>query len=241
MAPMRFSASTADRLMTCPGSANLELAIPGYVEPERNETGRKGQGKIIHDLMARMAALPVRDLEKMQEALAFLADLRRKRRFKLDIEEKVVADWLPSKPHTTPDLVAYLQDEIHIVDWKTGAIEVEAFENQQMMFYARTVCHLAPRAKGVWLHIVQPWAPSGVSSWFCDTNRLAQFTADAIAADQKITAKDLTLVPSDACTFCPANPHSRGDKGTKMCPKMMQILYPVDSNLNSDEDEILSL
>ena len=117
---------------------------------------------------------------------------------------------------------------------------MEASENVQMMFYARTVCHLAPKAKGVWLHIVQPWAASGVSSWFCDTNRLAQFTADAIATDQKITAHDLMLVPSVACTFCPANPHSRGDKGSKMCPKMMQLLYPLDP-LATDEDEILSL
>ena len=240
MPPMRFSASSADRLMTCPGSANLEEAIPGFVPPEKNENGRKGQGKIIHDLMAQIGELPIRDVEKMLEAIQFLATLRRKRRFKLLIEEKMEAVWLSSKPSTTPDLVAYVQDEIHIVDWKTGGVEVEASENAQMMFYARTACHLAPKAKGVWLHIVQPWAPSGVSSWFCDTNRLAQFTADAIATDQKITAHDLTLVPSDACTFCPANPHSRGDKGSKMCPKMMQLLYPLDP-LATDEDEILSL
>ena len=75
MPPMRFSASSADRLMTCPGSANLEEAIPEFVPPEKNENGRKGQGKIIHDLMAQIGELPIRDVEKMLEAIQFLATL----------------------------------------------------------------------------------------------------------------------------------------------------------------------
>ena len=130
-----------------------------------------------------------------------------------------------------------MQDEIHVIDWKTGAIQVDAYENEQMMFYARTHAHLAPKAKGAWLHIVQPWAKGGSSSWFCDANRLAKFTVDALAAEQKIANGDLSLHPSDNCTFCPANPHSRGDKGTRMCPSMMQMLYPMQV----DEDEILNL
>ena len=50
-------------------------------------------------------------------------------------------------------------------------------------------------------------------------------------------AGDTTLVPNDHCTFCPANPHSRGDKGSPLCPPMMQKLYPFDV----DEDAILAL
>lgn len=223
--------------MACPGSADLEAAIPGFKSPEKNEKGRKGQGHRIHDLLASVITLPLRDVEKMVEALDFVAKLRRTRRFKVLAEEPAVAEWLVSKPTTTVDLVLYVQDEIHIIDWKTGAIQVDAYENEQMMFYARTHAHLAPKAKGVWLHIVQPWAKGGNSSWFCDTNRLAKFTADALAAEQKIANGDLTLHPSDNCTFCPANPHSRGDKGTKMCPSLMLMLYPM----TVDEDAILNL
>ena len=181
--------------------------------------------------------MPLRDVEKMVEALDFVAKLRRTRRFNVLAEEPAIAEWLVSKPTTTVDLVLHLQDEIHIIDWKTGVIQVDAYENAQMMFYGRTHAHLAPRAKGVWLHIVQPWAKGGNSSWFCDTNRLAKFTVDALAAEQKIANGDLSLHPSDNCTFCPANPHSRGDKGTRMCPAMMQMLYPMEV----DEDEILNL
>ena len=181
--------------------------------------------------------MPLRDVEKMIVALDYVAKLRRTRRFNVLAEEPAVAEWLVSKPTTTVDLVLYVQDEIHVIDWKTGAIQVDAYENEQMMYYARTHAHLAPKAKGVWLHIVQPWAKGGNSSWFCDTNRLAKFTVDALAAEQKIANGDLALHPSDNCTFCPANPHSRGDKGTRMCPAMMQMLYPMQVN----EDEILNL
>lgn len=223
--------------MACPGSADLEAAIPGFEPPEKNENGRKGEGHRIHDLLANIITMPLRDVEKMIAALDFVAKLRRARRFKVLAEEPAVAEWLVSKPTTTVDLVLYVQDEIHVIDWKTGAIQVDAYENEQMMYYARTHVHLAPKAKGVWLHIVQPWAKGGNSSWFCDANRLAKFTVDALAAEQKIANGDLSLHPSDSCTFCPANPHSRGDKGTRMCPSMMQMLYPM----TVDEDAILNL
>ena len=223
--------------MVCPGSADLEAAIPGFEPPEKNENGRKGEGHRIHDLLANIITMPLRDVEKMIAALDFVAKLRRTRRFNVLAEEPAVAEWLVSKPTTTVDLVLYVQDEIHVIDWKTGAIQVDAYENEQMMYYARTHAHLAPKAKGVWLHIVQPWAKGGSSSWFCDANRLAKFTVDALAAEQKIANGDLSLHPSDSCTFCPANPHSRGDKGTRMCPSMMQMLYPMQV----DEDEILNL
>jgi hypothetical protein len=38
--------------MSCPGSANLELAIKGYVEPERDDAaGAKGVGTVLHAFM----------------------------------------------------------------------------------------------------------------------------------------------------------------------------------------------
>ena len=92
------------------------------------------------------------------------------------------------------------------------------------------------KAKGVTLHIVQPWA-GGSYSWFVDTLMLKQFMVDAQAAEAAIAGGDVTFSPSDHCQFCPANPHSRGLKGTQMCPAMMRMLYPP----TVDEDEILGL
>ena len=60
----------------------------------------------------------------------------------------MVAEWLPSKPGTTADLVLYVADEIHVIDLKTGKIPVLVYDNQQLLFYAATYGHLAPKAKG---------------------------------------------------------------------------------------------
>ena len=76
---MRFSASSAARLMACPGSADLEAAIPGFEPPEKNENGRKGEGQRIHELLANIITMPLRDVEKMVEALDYVAQLRRTR------------------------------------------------------------------------------------------------------------------------------------------------------------------
>ena len=150
-------------------------------------------------------------------------------------EATATADWLASKPLTTVDLILYVQDEIHVIDYKTGKIPVDVIGNNQLLFYAATFAHLAPKAKGVHLHIVQPWADN-IASWYCETDRLATFIADARAADDRVTNKVAQFGPSDHCKFCPANPHSRGDKGKPFCPTMMNLLYPQVI----DEDEILN-
>ena len=235
----RFSASSAAQLMACPGSANLELSIPGFVEPERDEdAGRKAVGRDMHQVLEKAAKFKPKDMAGLAAAMLYVAELRQTRRFKILTEETVVADWLPSKPNTTADVVLYVQDELHIVDYKTGKIAVDAVENEQLMFYAMCYQHLAPRATGVTLHIVQPFSSEGNSVWFVSAARLAQFANDAIKTDEKILALDTTLGPSDHCTFCPANPHSRGDKGRPFCPVMMNLLYP---KVDLDEDEILNL
>lgn len=237
MAPKRFSASSASQFMACPGSANLELAIPGFVMPEVDDTkGARGKGTMLHEYFALVGQLKVSDLNKVVQALQYVVDLRSTRRFKVLIEETVTADWLDSKPTTTVDLVLYTQDELHIIDYKAGVIPVLPERNEQLMFYAACFSHLAPKAKEATLHVIQPWAPDGINSWVCSENDLEVFIQDAQAADRRITNVDLTLVPSDNCTFCPANPHSRGDKGRPLCPVMMNKLYPYVV----DEEEILN-
>ena len=234
----RFSASAAAQLMACPGSANLDVAIPGFVEPVRDEEkGAKAKGRNLHYYLEQTSNLPAKDLEALAVAMQYMADLRRRRRFKVLTEHEATADWLVSKPTTTPDVVLYTTDELHIVDYKSGAIPVTPIENEQLMFLAVTFAHLAPKAKSAHLHIIQPWAPSGCQEWEISTNDLADFMLRAQDAERKILAKSTQLNPSDHCTFCPANPHSRGDKGNKFCPPMLQLLYPS----NVDEAAILAL
>lgn len=236
----RLSASVAGRHMACHASAQLELAIPNFtIPPVDKMAGAKGKGTRYHKILEDMNGLPLSDFKHMLALLQYVADLRSKRRFKVLTEHQMTAEWLDSKPGTTADLILYTQDEIHVLDPKTGMIPVEVVENEQLLYYAACAAVLAPKAKGVHLHILQPWADN-MDSWFADTNRIKKFMDDSLAAERAIAAGSVTFGPTDKhCTFCPANPHKRGDgKGHPLCPAMLQILYP---NRGADEDAILSL
>jgi len=223
---VRFSASSAARLMACPASADLESAIPGWIAPvvDRNK-GAKGKGTLIHKAFDITDGWSTSDLRQYVRALEYYLSVKETRRFKEMSEVTFEATWLQSKPNTTVDRVLYLSDELHIFDWKTGVIPVDVQDNEQLLFYAACAISLAPNAKGVWLHIVQPWA-NNMEAVFVTVKELAQFMNDARAAEAKILAGDHTFGPSDHCKFCPANPHSRVEKASPYCPAMMDILYP---------------
>lgn len=233
---LRFSASVAGMVMSCPASANLDVAIPGYQPPEVEATKASVAGTRLHEVLEPLHELSLPDLRAVTQVLDYMLELRETRRFKVLVEQEVQAAWLNDTSKTTADVVLYVQDEIHIVDTKMGKIHVEVVENAQLLFYAASYAALAPKAKGVTVHILQPGAKN-FASWYVTADRLAEFMDEARVADQKIKAKDTTFGPSDHCTFCPANPHGRGAKSTVFCPAMVQILYPPILN----EDEILDL
>ena len=234
---VRFSASVASRLISCPASANLETSIPGWEEPTvDHEAGAKGKGTALHKILQDTSEVSAKDLRFLAQALEYVADVKQQRRFHVMAEATVEADWLQSKPRTTADLVLWTQDELHILDYKTGKILVDPVGNEQLMYYALCFAHLAPKAKGVTLHIIQPWADN-MTSWFASTTELAAFRDRAVKAEAEVLAKSTRFGPSDGCLFCPANPQSRGDKGHPLCPAMLQLLYPREV----DEAEILGL
>lgn len=239
MAIERFSASRVDKLIACPASANLEESIPGWVGPTEEENNKRpaiSKGHEFHALLEQVGGYSAWDQRKLAEAILYVAEIRSRRRFKVLTEDKQNSTWLQTNPETTVDLVLYRQDELHIIDWKTGSIPVSVDDNGQLKFYALNYVHLAPKAKGAYLHIVQPWADN-MAETFVTTTELAQFAHQAKTAEAKILAGDKTFGPSDHCKFCPANPHARGLKGSPKCPAMMQLLYPM----TVAEDDILAL
>jgi len=283
--------------MSGPGSANLELAIKGYVEPVRDDAaGAKGVGTVLHAFMdthftpstpavlyeyavalQRFAGTYVtrrrelcddvtqrvvwldhlfQDLDildavnewlpelreyppKMLRFLAAAADYMAVLKDRVDPtaaiygEQSVVATWLPSTPPTTPDVAIVGDSVLEIVDYKTGAIKVEPADNDQLMFYAACWLKEAPNATEFTVHVVQP---GNLDSWTAPVSYLRKWMERAIAADKRIQAKDLTLNPSDHCTFCPANPWGRGDKSEAKCPAQHKLLYPPVY----DEDELFA-
>ena len=308
----RFSASSAAQLMQCHGSANLELAIPGYVEPQRDEmAGAKGVGTRMHSSFAQITnwsldqlndlaslvgeysklhyrkrravvadtnsvetlewltdagfsvltseeldqltawlkeldeheQLPPKMLTYVAEALCYYNDIRNlgtRWRVEVHAEQSIDCGWLPSQPKTTPDVVLLrgLQ-QIDVLDWKTGAIPVNPRDNDQLLFYVASALYAyVPRRNWstmrIFVHVVQPGNLVGAEVPYSE---LEAWMNRAIQTDRTIMQKDLTLRPGDHCTFCPANPHSRGDKAAPWCPPMYNMLYPDTTN----DDEILDL
>ena len=184
------------------------------------------RGSHMHEILADISVLPAREMLGFGKALQYIAEVRSRRRFMMLIEQSETADWLDDPVSTTADTVLYTQDELHIIDFKWGRIPVQVVENEQLMYYAATYAHHAPKATEVVLHIVQPNADI-FESWTVDTVYLAAFMQRAIAAQNAVAAGNLQFMPGHHCTFCPANPHGRGAKGSPLCPAMMQLLYPA--------------
>lgn len=240
MSRRKLSASSVAQQMLCHGSSDLEKAIPNFVFPEPVEGNAADEGTRKHEILESITQMSTSDMRNMGRAIDYVAGVRSLRRFKVLTEVTIEATWLQGKPPTTADVVLYTQDELHIIDWKTGTIPVEVIRNKQQMYYGACFAPLAPKADGVNLHIVQPWAKDwapDTAHWFCDSVTLGQFVAEVQQAEREILAGSLKLVPGDHCTFCPANPHMRGTKGHPLCPEMMQLLYPS----KFDEDAILDL
>jgi hypothetical protein len=283
--------------MSCPGSANLELAIPGYVEPVKDpDAGAKGVGTVlhafmddhftqenpsilrdyafalrefageyhkirktltddevkrvlwldtlniganalmeIHEWLPQLREYPPKTLRFLADTAEYMADLLERTALRANVygEQSVTATWLPSQPQTTPDVAIIGPETLEIVDYKTGTIKVEPEDNDQLMFYAACWLKEAPRATEFTVHVLQP---GNLASWTAPISYLKKWMVKAIAADKRIQAKDLTLVPSDHCTFCPAHPWTRGDKSEAKCPAQQRILYPPVF----DEDELFA-
>lgn len=236
----RFSASVAEKHVSCHASAHLEHAIPGLQLPVEDRTiaNAANKGTMMHKFMEDVSVLSPKELLGLAKAIEYIATLRKKRRFKMLVEASGTGWWLSKTPKTSADVVLYVQDQLEIVDYKFGKIPVEVEHNAQLMYYALAFYPLAPKAKGVTVHIVQPFADNLESVYFT-REELDQFRKDTAAADAAIQAGSKMFNPTEkGCMFCPANPHSRGDKATIMCPVMMSVLYPDKTDVDSVLDGI---
>lgn len=236
MAIERLSASNAAKHMACHASANLEAAIPGWTPPDIDDTQASAKGTDLHKIAELSGGYTPKEQQGLAEAIMYVAQLRQTRRFKQLLEVTGEGWWLASKPKTQADVVLYVKDEIHVVDYKFGKIPVDVFGNVQGKYYSLVFSPLAPKATGVRFHIVQPFA-NNIDSCFFSKQDLEQFMLESQAAETAIVGGDTTFTPGDHCQFCPANPHSRGVKGTPFCPAMMAKLYPHQA---LDVDDALS-
>ena len=73
------------------------------------------------------------------------------------------------------------------------------------MYYGVSFAGLAPKAPGVTLHIVQPWADN-MESWFVTALQLQDFMLEARKAEAAILAGDVTFGPSRPLHVLPCQP-----------------------------------
>lgn len=256
----KFSASQAERLIGCHASADLETAIPGFIYPEHDttlepaipdnlgyivemiekvstDTGSSkaaARGSMLHACMATLLAefTTSGQLAKLVQLLVALLNVLEQRRFKMLIEVTTMLDWLARPVPTTADLVTYTADELHVWDWKFGSMPVSPAALQLKM-YALAFLHLAPRAKGVWVHILQP---GNYAEVYFSIEQLEAARDLVLQHEGEVIAGDLSFNTGKQCEFCPASPWTRGARGNISCNTFITDVVKVREN-NQPVDE----
>lgn len=149
---------------------------------------------------------------------------------KIFVEEKKSADWLESAPYTTADFIITDGDHMYVIDFKFGDIEVDPIMNEQLMYYAQTYRTTETEFT---LVILQR---NNMAEWDLAPSVLDKWVAKIQQSEREIMAGDLTFRAGSHCTFCPANPVGRGDKGNVFCPTMLRITFGKRDEEISDEN-----
>lgn len=173
-----------------------------------------------------------RRIEHLADAMEYVADLwdtLDPATREIFVEEKRKATWLETEPGTTVDLILRDKNIMHVLDLKMGDIKVSAINNTQLMYYGITFG--AIDWDKVVLHIIQR---KNVNQWTVPRAVLEQYRDDVRESERAILGGDLTLKAGNHCTFCPANPRSRGDRGNKVCPAMQEHLYGAKNRAEAD-------
>lgn len=250
----KFSASQAEKFIGCHASADLETAIPGFKLPENDvdrepsipenigfivdmidkvsrDTGSSkaaSRGTMLHACVATLLAefSTSGQFEKLVLLFNSLLAVMQKRRFKMLIEETVLLDWLQRPAPTTADLVLYTADELHVWDWKFGTMPVD-ISALQLKIYALAFMFLAPKAKGVTVHVLQP---GNYAEVYYTKEQLIAARDLVIQHEAEVLAGDLSFNTGKQCEFCPASPYTRGAKGNISCTAFITDVVKVREN-----------
>jgi len=144
-------------------------------------------------------------------------------------EVTVKATWLKTEPNTTVDIIIRQGEHLYIIDLKAGTTPVEAMNNNQLLYY--TACFLEQEE---YLHLII-LQRNNISEWAITRNVVETWMDQMQESEQAILDGDLTLRVGSWCTFCSANPRSRGDKGYPFCPEMIELLYGAQDDLDVEK------
>ena len=144
-------------------------------------------------------------------------------------EVTVKATWLSTEPNTTVDIIITDGDDLWVIDLKAGTIAVEVVGNEQLLYYA--ACFDTDQLR-LHLAILQQ---DNIGEWDVTPLFLQAWMYQMQDSEQAILDGDMTFRAGSHCTFCPANPRGKGDKGYPFCPEMIEILYGASDDAAADE------
>lgn len=198
--------STAERVINCPGSVALAAQMPPQVESEAMREGTRRHELVAEILNEKIDSRSIDD-EKVLEALDLFDNEFDPKGYALfDVEARVEFPWNKTI-FGTADVIGRLSDtKAFVLDFKFGdGYQVEAEENQQLMFYAAAALesgHWSMKGRtDVELVIIQP---PFIRRSMIDIRRLHDFSADLKRAVKLAQEPDAPLVEGDHCRFCPA-------------------------------------
>ena len=149
-----FAPSSASRWLECPHSALLAATLPN---PESAESA---EGTRVHDLVkSAFEGEPVPDNESEDVAysvelvLDFVRQLGSPKHIKYETKVTLSDDvWGRADVVQTSPAIAT------VLDYKNGAMDVEAYQNKQLLTYAAAVLEQYGPSRHYRLVIVQPWS-----------------------------------------------------------------------------------
>jgi len=214
--------STAARVIHCPGSVALVDKMPAD-----EGSSYANEGSLLHEAIAVVldTACPPEDMIGF-EAHGLVLDealLERKLRPALDLlaeydpEGKLVyiteatvdfGDLLPGV-FGSSDIVARLDGRAVILDWKFGALVVEAEENMQLMFYAAAAMR-TPACQWAFEGVTEVECviiqPPYIRTWTTTVERIKKFERQLARAVASSALPNAPINAGSHCRWCAAKP-----------------------------------
>lgn len=221
--------SSAARRVACPGSRGLEALYPDDDSPHAREghaahwvasealsySSRLRQLKIDVGTIAPNGELVTQEMiegaQEYVQAILKITGLNGFTEKRLHIEKRVSIAVIHPDCWGTPDCWAYVNDTIHIWDYKYGHGTIEIFENWQIIEYAAGILDSLRMLRNddsdfpIVLHLVQPrgFHRDGiVRTWRTTRNNLQPYFEKLRQAEIESLLPNARTAVSPECTYC---------------------------------------
>lgn len=222
-----LGASSAERWLECPGSTALlkHLQLPQSDEPDYQRNGTAAHAAAADCLTKNMDGWEI--IGQSYEGVEVDEEIATAVQLYLDTCRAAIAGGNPDDPRlveyriSDPDVHRHFYgtcdfsllneeaDRLEVYDYKHGeGIQVDAFENPQLMYYAFGILRRFPEFKGiVRLRIIQPrgfHADGPIRTWVTDAFTIRKWAVEVLIPAMNRAELDDYLEPGSWCRFCPA-------------------------------------